>query len=1129
MSEEIKMIANVRTKKGKDIGQTMEAAPFVLDKSQGPWLAETVEKELEEELSASEPKELSCLTGISGAQKALAAASLLKKWKTGIIVVPEQKDIFRWEEDLAFFMPELEMVSFPVVEEADMEVTFSSTERLRERMKTLGALLSGRPVVVVATSVEAAQKIVSPEALGREALTFRRGEEIERDPLLEKLVTLGYERVDQVERCGHFAVRGDIIDIFPINEEHPVRIEFFGDEIDSLRLFHEDTQRSVEEKEEETILPLFVKEEKKSLLSSYVTHGLLLYDEPQRAEEGLRKYFKEEKENREKAFTWGETIRKGRKAGNKEVVFSLLKRKLTGFSFTKEYSWSGLTMTNYQRQIPIFLEDLKNRLKGGSEVWILTPRLSERKEIEGILAEYKIPRAAERQRGQVTLINGLLSGGFELPKYQVFVMTAGDILGHQKVRRIKGVAKGKQIRYFSDLNPGDYVVQQTHGIGKYIGIRTIELSGIHRDYITIQYAGSDKLYLPMEKITTLEKYIGPEGEAPRLHAMGDAGWAKAKAKAKKSVEELAERLLDVYAKREITPGISFETDTAEQREFEDSFPYIETEDQISAIDAIKKAMEKPIPMDMLLCGDVGFGKTEVAMRAVFKCVMSGYQAMVLCPTTVLAEQHFKNFKERMDHFGVNMAVLNRFTSVKERNQILQGLASGDLDVIIGTHAVLNKKVKAKRLGLLVVDEEQRFGVVQKEKWKSLAAGIDVLNLSATPIPRTLHMSLTGVRDMVTITTPPSNRHAIQTYVTEYDDTIVRQAILRERERHGQTFFVYNRIETIDAMAEHLRSILPDDITIGIAYGRMDGKQLEKVMLDFYEGRYDVLLCTTLIENGLDQPNANTMLVYDADHLGLSQIYQMRGRVGRSEKIARAWFFYRKGKVLTEVAEKRLDTIREFTELGSGFKVAMRDLEIRGAGNLLGAAQHGNIASVGFATYCSMLEDAIERLRALREHRSLPKKLPNTTIEFRQDAYLDDGYISNEEQKMEIYRRLVGVETEKELQSLIDEVIDRFGTPSVPAEKLFHISKIRVQAKQLGIGSILDEGNSFLITWAEESFMKGWNPALLPKNWIPYLHFLPGSPTKLRIRKEIAKGDMMKWVAGFVKELLMEVKQSASEA
>lgn len=464
----------------------------------------------------------------------------------------------------------------------------------------------------------------------------------------------------------------------------------------------------------------------------------------------------------------------------------------------------------------------------------MVPRASEEEELKEILKEYEIPLSSDMTSSSVCLVHGVLSGGYEMAPEKLALLTAGDILGKQKIRRVRGAGKGRQIRYFSDLNPGDYVVQDVHGIGKYLGLKTIELSGVHRDYIAIQYAGNDKLYLPVEKISTLEKYIGPEGGTPVLNKMGEAHWEKIRSKARKSIEELAERLLDIYAKREITKGIAFAKDGPEQREFEDTFPFVETEDQLTAIDGIKQAMERPVPMDMLLCGDVGFGKTEVAMRAVFKCVMSGYQAMVLCPTTVLSQQHYKNFKDRMDSFGVNVALLNRFTTLKEKKDILRRLKDGDIDVVIGTHAVLNKKVECRKLGLLVVDEEQRFGVVQKEKWKSWSSGIDVLTLSATPIPRTLHMSLTGVRDMVTITTPPSNRHAIQTYVTEYDDTIVRDAILREKERGGQTYFVYNRIESMPAMLDHLRSILPENVTIGVAYGRMEGRQLEKVMLDFYD-------------------------------------------------------------------------------------------------------------------------------------------------------------------------------------------------------------------------------------------------------------------------------------------------------
>lgn len=1116
MTEKIPMIADVRA-----AAAAAALPPFVMDTAMGPQLAKECAARLSHSWEMDSASSPTVLTGIASSQKALALSAAMQSFGTAIVVVPEQRDIFRWEEDLAFFLPETPIYSFPLVEETGFQVTFSGSERLRERMRTLGAMLTGRPGIILATAVEAAQKVVSPSQLEESAFQVSVGEEIGWNALQEKLTSAGYERVDQVERCGHFAVRGDIIDIFPINEEHPVRIELFDDEVDSVRLFDEDTQRSIEDRKSQVFLPLDGKGVGEALVFSYLSKALVFYDEPQRCEESLKRYFKEDAAHKKAALSWKEVIGQARKAKNKEIVCTLLKRKLTGFDTERDVAWQGHTMTNYQRQIPIFMEDLKNLLTKGWKVLSLAPRPSEERELSALFSDFHIPESRTLEAGKVTLIHGLLSEGFELTDDTLAVITAGDVLGKQKVRRVRSGPKGKQIRYFSDLNPGDYVVQATHGIGKYLGIRTIELSGIHRDYITIQYAGNDKLYLPVEKISSLEKYIGPEGETPKLHDMGSSVWTKARAKAKKSIEELAEKLLAVYAKREITQGIAFAPDTAEQREFEDTFPYVETTDQLLAIDAIKKAMEKPMPMDMLLCGDVGFGKTEVAMRAVFKCIMSGYQAFVLCPTTVLAEQHYKNFKERMESFGVRLAVLNRFTTAKEKNRIYQEMESGTLDVVIGTHAVLNKKVHPKKLGLLVVDEEQRFGVVQKEKWKSLASGIDVLTLSATPIPRTLHMSLTGVRDMVTITTPPSNRHAIQTYVTEYDDHIVKDAILREKERGGQTFFVYNRIETIGAIADHLRSILPEDVTIGIAYGRMEGRQLEKVMLDFYQGKYDVLLCTTLIENGLDQPNANTMLVYDADRLGLSQIYQMRGRVGRSEKIARAWFFYRRGKVLSEVAEKRLDTIREFTELGSGFKVAMRDLEIRGAGNLLGREQHGNIASIGFAAYCSMLEEAVERLRAVRENRPVPKKLPNTTIEFRQDAYLDSGYIANQEQKMEIYRRLAAIEDEKTLTDLIDEVIDRFGTPSQPAEKLFRISEIRVKARHLGIGSIIDEGDSLLVTWADESFMHGWDPMKLPKTWLPYLKFLPGSPAKLRIHKTLIKGTMTDWMADFMDELKRE--------
>lgn len=1112
------------------------AKPFPADHKTGPRLVNffMTQGKMDQFVHLADTPGSAMVTGIGGSQKAFLAAVIRNK-RPMLIITPEEKEIYHWQQDLSFFDPKAEILSFPQTEEADFKVNFSSSERLRTRMHTLSALISHRPAVVIATPVEVAQLIPEKADLGREAFEIHENDELTHEDIADKLVKLGYERADQVERNGHFSIRGDIVDVYPINEENPVRIEFFGDDVDSIRYFDADTQRSLSQIKSISIYPVFFSSEKKTVITSYFQNGLILYDEPQRSEEAIRRYLREEKENRSKILSWADVVSRGhakKKNQNSEIVFAALKREMEGFHFHEVLSWPGQTMTNYQRQYPVFLTDLKGLLNRKEEVIILAPGVSERDEIVSVLNGDKISVSDAPLKGKAALINGILSNGFELPPLGLAVITSGDIGGQQKIRRYRSVKHGQAIRYFSDLHPGDYVVQDVHGIGKYLGVNTITLDGIHRDYITIQYAGGDKLYLPMEQISTLEKYIGPEGGTPVLSKMGGASWDKIRSKSRKSIEDLAGRLLDVYAKREITPGIAFLPDSAEQREFEDAFPYVETDDQLHAIAEIKKDMEKPIPMDMLLCGDVGFGKTEVAMRAVFKCIMSGYQALVLCPTTVLSEQHYKTFKERMEPFGVHVGLLNRFVSNAQKKEVLEKLKTGETDVLIGTHAVLSKKIKFKKLGLLVIDEEQRFGVVQKEKWKKWASGIDILSLSATPIPRTLHMSLTGVRDMVTLAEPPAGRHAIQTYVTEYNDQIAIEALIREKERHGQSYFVYNRIETIHDMEVHLRKLLPPDISIGVAFGRMESSKLENTMMQFYEGKIDVLLCTTLIENGLDQPNANTMIVYDADRLGLSQIYQMRGRVGRSEKIARAYFFYRKGKVLSEVAEKRLDTIREFTELGSGFKIAMRDLEIRGAGNLLGAAQHGNIASVGFATYCNMLEDAIEQLKAKRDHKPLPKKLPNTTVEFQADAYLDPSYIPDEEEKMEIYRRLAAVNDRKELEDLIDEAVDRFGTPTAPVELLFTIAGIRVDARHLGIGSIIEQKDDLLITWEDEEPMHGFNPAKLPETWFPYIHFLPGVPSRVKIKRTGPGKNSIQIISDFMKEIEKQLsslkKKSPSE-
>ena len=631
-------------------------------------------------------------------------------------------------------------------------------------------------------------------------------------------------------------------------------------------------------------------------------------------------------------------------------------------------------------------------------------------------------------------------------------MTEKVIFGRHK--RHTAVRKhsdyGEKISHFRDIKPGDYVVHESHGIGKYLGVETLDVGGIHKDYLHIQYAGDDKLFVPTDQVGLLQKYIGSEGDVPRLHRMGGTEWVKAKARAKKSVEDIAQKLIEIYAKRKDAKGHAFPPDDASQHEFEDAFPYEETEDQLRAIAEIKADMEKEKPMDRLLCGDVGFGKTEVAIRAAYKAAMDGKQVAVLVPTTVLAQQHYQTFTTRFNGFAPVIDVICRFRTPKQQKETIEKVRLGQVDILIGTHAILNQnKVKWKDLGLLIVDEEQRFGVKQKDKIRKLAAGIDVLTLSATPIPRTLHMSLVGARDMSIIETPPAERFPVQTYVVENNDTIIANAIRREMKRGGQVYFIYNRVDTIDRMRDHIESLVPE-ARIQTAHGQMPEEMLEHVMMDFYEGDYDILLATSIVENGLDVANANTIIVYNADHFGLSQLYQMRGRVGRSHHMAFAYFVYQADKILTETAEKRLQAMKEFAELGAGFKIAMRDLEIRGAGNLLGAQQHGHIASVGFEMYCKLLEEAVERLQNGKAPEEAP---PEPVIDLQTEAYIDGDFIADAMHKIEIYQRIAAIRSNEEIRSLLDELIDRFGDPTEPVMHLLEVARIKNYARNLGIRAI----------------------------------------------------------------------------
>ncbi|MBO5244667.1 MAG: transcription-repair coupling factor, partial [Selenomonadales bacterium] len=761
-------------------------------------------------------------------------------------------------------------------------------------------------------------------------------------------------------------------------------------------------------------------------------------------------------------------------------------------------SMTARSIAPYHKQISFFYDDVREWMAGEWRIALFASTEDKARGIMRSLADAGIKSALADhgkgwQKDSVLVFFGALSQGFEVPSAKLAVIAERDILGQQKKRARPQPPKGKKIAVFRDINVGDYVVHNSHGIGKYVGVETITVAGIARDYLHIRYAGDDKLYVPTEQVGLLQKYIGNEGDAPKLSRMGGADWVKAKSRARKAVVDIAKELVSLYAERKIKQGIAFDVDTPWQREFEDAFPYEETADQRRAIEEIKRDMERVQPMDRLLCGDVGFGKTEVAVRAAFKAVVSGRQVAVLVPTTVLAQQHYQTFASRCEEFGVRVGVINRFRSAKEQKETLKRVEEGQIDILIGTHRLLNSEIRFRSLGLLIVDEEQRFGVSQKEKMKQMSVGIDVLTLSATPIPRTLHMSLVGARDMSIIETPPEERYPVETYVLEYQESLIRSAIRREIKRGGQVYFVYNRVETIDKMREELQRMMPD-ARIQTAHGQMAEELLEQVMLDFYEGKSDILVCTSIIENGLDVPNANTIIVYDSDHFGLSQLYQMRGRVGRSKRTSFAYFTYRQGKVLTEVAAKRLSAIREFTRLGAGFKIAMRDLEIRGAGNLLGAQQHGHIAGVGFEMYCHMLDEEIRRLK----NEDIPAPEEETTIDIAVEAYLPESYVAEASYKMELYQRLAAIRTEEELSDLTDEMIDRFGDVPDETARLLEVTSLRTQARTLGIRSIAEQPNGMLITFGATPKVEPTSVLAVKEKYGRAVTIQPGPPPTIRL-------------------------------
>lgn len=1031
------------------------------------WLEQ--DEALKEASSSYENGKIYGVYGLGGSAKSAYAAHVLAKTdKNAVIVVPTTEQVNGWLTDLQYFSPQLRVYTYPLVQHTVFTTTTKSLELAAKQMEALTALRGSRQAVVVATAEEAAQFVTAPQKIDDAVLSFKVGEDYERETILSGLVSGGYERSDLVDRRGLFSVRGDIIDIYPLNEKEPIRLEFFGDTLENIRYFNEQTQKSSIKTDSVRILPFalaYDKDDEKTTLLDYGNNGIIIWDEGNRIKEELKKSFSESIERKNEAAKWRSLASEKRTAV--QLVLSLLAQSVSELKTDETVSITSKTVAGFRKEFTLLKDELGHWRERDYRIIFVISGEKRAASLNGWLKQNEFYALSLTENGKDTGIfisSGEIRNGFEFPYAKTVVIAEKDIYGTQKKRLRRHTENGQEINAFTDLHAGDYVVHDTHGIGKYVGIKTIETDGVHKDYLEIHYSGHDVLYVPTDQIQFLQRYIGNEGEAPRLSRMGGADWKKARAKAQKSIDNLAEKLVTLYAKREITDGYAFPPDTPFQQEFEEAFPYEETQDQLKAVAAIKESMEKPVPMDCLVCGDVGFGKTEVAVRAAFKAVMGGKQVAVLVPTTVLAQQHYQTFSERFRSFGVVCDVLNRFRSIKERKEILQKVEAGQIDVLIGTHSILNKNVKFKDAGLLIVDEEQRFGVAQKEKWKTWATGIDVLTLSATPIPRTLHMSLVHLRQMCLIETPPTERLPVQTYVTEYDGAIVRDAIMREKRRGGQVFFVYNRVATMERMKVELETLVPE-VTIGMAHGQMTGSVLEANMFDFYEGEYDVLLCSSLVENGLDIANANTIIVYDADRFGLSQLYQMRGRVGRSHRTAYAYFLYRRNKILNEVAEKRLQAVKEFTELGSGFKIAMRDLEIRGAGNLLGREQHGNIAGVGFVMYVQMLEEAVNRLRNEGYTKTVDVR---TTLEVRVDAFIDDTYIEHGGQKIEMYQRLALVRTEEALEELKNELTDRFGKPTRAVQNLLKATHLRIRAQKDLVLSVSQKGIGLEFRWKDEA-------------------------------------------------------------
>ena len=1086
------------------------------------------------------------ISGVTDSQKVHVMHELSKDNPWRLVVTYDDtraKEIF---DDFSYFEPNTWL--YPARDLLFYSSDIHGNLLTRQRMQVFKHLLEDEGGVVV-TTVDGLMDHLLPLSMIKEScLNIMVGQTLDMEEIKHLLTGMGYERMGQVDGMGQFSVRGGILDVFPLTEEVPVRIELWGDEVDSIRSFDADSQRSIQQMDEVTIYPaaelILTKEhieegilrleadEKKQekafrdqkkpeeaqrirravgelveslkegfdvqTLDAYIryfcrdtvsfldymkevgakvtlvssgaagktaekkqTSGLaLILDEPQRMKEKAETVETEFRESMSHRLEQGYIL-----PGQADLLFASktvlaechtphsifmtgLDQRLPGMTVKAKYSLTGKNLNSYQNSFEILIKDLTKWKKDGYRVVLLSASRTRASRLAGDLREYDLrafcPEDAGRPvaPGEILVTYGKLHKGFEYPLIKFVVITEGDMFGveKRKKKRKKYNYEGKKISSFSELSVGDYVVHESHGLGIYKGIEKIEQDHVIKDYIKVEYGDGGNLYLPATRLEGIQKYAGADAKVPKLNKLGGTEWTKTKTKVRTAVREIAKELVELYAARQDAEGFQYGPDTVWQKEFEEMFPYDETDDQLTAIDDTKRDMESKKIMDRLICGDVGYGKTEIALRAAFKAVQEEKQVVYLVPTTILAQQIYNTFVQRMKDFPVRVDMMSRFRTPGEMKKTVEGLKKGYVDIIVGTHRVLSKDVQFKNLGLLIVDEEQRFGVTHKEKIKQMKQNVDVLTLTATPIPRTLHMSLIGIRDMSVLEEPPVDRVPIQTYVMEYNDEMIREAIHRELGRGGQVYYVYNRVNNIDEVANHVASLVPD-ANVAFAHGQMNEHQLEKIMLDFINGDIDVLVSTTIIETGLDIPNANTMIIQDADRLGLSQLYQIRGRIGRSNRTSYAFLMYKRDKMLKEDAEKRLQAIREFTELGSGIKIAMRDLEIRGAGNILGAEQHGHMEAVGYDLYCKMLNEAVIALKGGQEEEETFETVVDCDI----DAFIPDGYIKNEYLKLDVYKRISAIETDDEYMDMQDELIDRFGDIPKSVDNLLRVAELKAMA------------------------------------------------------------------------------------